>query len=113
MKTILFLLLPFLASAQFTRVAQEKEMRRRAVVFDKYEPSPELARAVLPGMMGLMAGAMRTDTQRGRIVQQGLFFGGIVTVGAWGKAKPKTVLIRFASFAAGTAIGCILKAKEN
>ncbi len=113
MKTLLFILIPFLASAQFTRVTQEKEMRRRAVVFDKYEPSPELARAVLPGMLGLLAGSMRTDTQRGRIVQQGLFFGGVVSVGAWGKAKPKTVLIRFASFAAGTAIGCIIKAKEN
>jgi hypothetical protein len=69
----------------------------------------ELGRAILPGMLGFVGGAIDTDTQRGRFTQQTIFLGATVSIGAWGKRPLKFFLIDFACGMAGAAIGTTVR----
>lgn len=79
----------------------------------KYEPSVEIGRVMLPGLLGFVGGAMRTDTQRGRAVQVTLFFGAGVSVGCWKGRKPKHVLMSVGSLLVGTAVGYATRPVKN
>ena len=69
----------------------------------------EVGRALLPGMLGFVGGAIDTDTQRGRFTQQTIFMGATVSIGAWGKRPLKFYLIDFACGMAGAAIGTTVR----
>lgn len=69
----------------------------------------ELGRAILPGMLGFVGGAIDTDTQAGRFTQQTIFLGATVSIGAWGKRPLKFFLIDFACGMAGAAIGTTVR----
>lgn len=75
------------------------------MTFERSAPPMEVGRALLPGMLCFLGGAMRTDTQRGRAVQQGLFFSAGVSIGVWGKRERKFYLIDIGCGIAGAALG--------
>lgn len=109
MKTLLLVFLPFLLSAQYTRTEWEKEMQRRQHVFEKYEPGYAVGQAILPGLLGVIGGAINTDNTRGKIVQQGIFFGAAVSIGAWGKQPAKRRMFNGLCFIAGCTLGAAAK----
>ena len=106
MKTMLLLLLPAFLSAQ---TAWEKDMQRRQRTFEKYEPSERIAQAILPGLLGVVGGAMNTEHTRGRIVQQTIFFGAVISIGSWGKRPAKFRMMNGLSFIGGCALGVAVK----
>lgn len=109
MKTLLFLLIPFLASGQMTRTEWEKDMERRQNAFEKSEPKYDIGRALFPGLLGFVGGAMNTDTERGRIVQQTVFFGAGVSTGIWKGDSTKDKWIRVGCAVFGAALGFTVK----
>lgn len=109
MKMLFLLLFPVFLSAQTARTEWEKDMQRRRHVFQKYEPSHEVGRAILPGLLGFVGGAMNTETSRGRIAQQGLFFGAVVSIGSWGERPAKFRMLDGLCFLTGCALGVALK----
>ena len=113
MKTLLFLLLPALLSAQFTRSEWEREMQRRQGVFEKYEPGKEVARCLLPGLLGVAAGSINTDNTRGKVAQQAIMFGAVVSIGAWGERSAKFRFFEGLCFIGGFAIGAAINQKSR
>lgn len=111
MKTLIFILFPVLLSAQTTE--WEKGMATRQRTFNKYEPSHEVARAMLPGLLGFVGGAMNTDHARGRIVQQTIFFGAVISIGSWGKRPAKFRMLDGLCFVTGCALGAAVKQAEK
>lgn len=109
MKTLLFLLIPFFATAQMTRTAWEKDMERRQRVFEKSEPKYDVGRALFPGLLGFVGGTMNTDTERGRIVQQTVFFGAGVSTGIWKGDSTKDKWIRVGCAVFGATMGFTVK----
>ena len=109
MKTLILFLFPFLLSAQTTRTEWEKEMQRRQGVFERYEPGYAVGQAILPGLLGVIGGAMNTDNARGKIAQQAVFFGAVVTIGSWGKQPAKRRFFNGLCFIAGCALGAAAK----
>jgi len=112
MKSIFTILLFTILTTNFLQA--QYRYHSRAQVFEKYEPGVEVGRAILPGMLAFMGGAMRTDTQRGRVVQLTLFFGAGVAVGAWkdrGRTRGRKVLICLGAGLAGAALGFAVNPK--
>lgn len=109
MKTLILFLFPALLSAQYTRTEWEKEMQRRQGVFERYEPGYAVGQAILPGLLGVIGGAMNTDNARGKIAQQGIFFGAVVSIGSWGKQPAKRRFFNGLCFIAGCALGVAAK----
>lgn len=105
MKHLLFALLLFACSCsqQITRV------NPRIGDSPVYIPKYEVGRAILPGMLGLIGGVMYTGTTKGRIVQQGMFFGAAVSIGAWPQRPVKFHLIDLGVGLGGAALGFTLK----
>ena len=106
MKTILLILLPAFLSAQ---TAWEKDMQRRHRTFEKYEPSERIAQAILPGLLGVVGGAMNTEHTRGKVVQQTIFFGAVVSIGSWGKKPAKSRMLDAGCFFIGCTLGAAIK----
>lgn len=100
---------PVFASGQMTRTAWEKDMERRQNIFEKSAPKYDIGRALFPGLLGFVGGSMNTDTERGRIVQQGLFFGCGVSTGIWKEDKTKDTWIRVGCAVFGAALGFTVK----
>ena len=69
----------------------------------------EIGRAILPGALGFMGGTMKTDTRRGKFVQQGIFFGATVSIGAWGKRPAKFYFLDLGAGLVGAALGFTVK----
>ena len=113
MKTLLLVFLPVLLSAQFTRSEWEREMQRRQGVFEKYEPGRAVGQAILPGLLGVIGGAMNTDNTRGKIAQQAVFFGAVVSIGGWGKQPAKRRMLNGLCFIAGCALGAAAKQAQR
>ena len=109
MKTLILLLFPALLSAQYTRAEWEKEMQRRHGVFEKYEPGYAVGQAILPGLLGVAAGSINTEHTRGKIAQQAIFFGAVVSIGSWGKQPAKRRFLNGLCFIAGCALGVAAK----
>lgn len=109
MKTVVLLFFPALLSAQYTRTEWEREMQRRQHVFEKYEPGRAVGQAILPGLLGVIGGAMNTDNARGKIAQQAVFFGAVVSIGSWGKQPAKRRFLNGLCFIAGCALGVAAK----
>ena len=109
MKTLILLLFPALLSAQFTRSEWEKEMQRRQHVFEKYEPGYAVGQAILPGLLGVIGGAINTDNTRGKIAQQTIFFGAAGSIGSWGKQPAKRRMLNGLCFIAGCTLGAAAK----
>ena len=109
MKTLILFLFPVLLSAQTTRTEWEKEMQRRQHVFEKYEPGYAVGQAILPGLLGVIGGAMNTDNTRGKIAQQAIFFGAVVSIGSWDKQPAKRRFLNGLCFIAGCALGVAAK----
>jgi len=107
--TLILFLFPALLSAQYTRTEWEKEMQRRQGVFERYEPGYAVGQAILPGLLGVAAGSINTDKARGKIVQQGIFFGAMVSIGSWGKQPAKRRFFNGLCFMAGCALGVAAK----
>lgn len=113
MKAILALILfPALLSAQTTRTEWEKEMQRRQGVFEKYEPSYAVGQALLPGLLGVAAGSINTEYTRGKITQQTLMFGAVLSVGVWGERPAKRRFLEGLCFVSGFAIGAAINQKS-
>ena len=74
-----------------------------------YVPKYEVGRAVLPFMLGTMGGVMYTGSTKGKIVQQGLFFGAAISIGAWPKRPVKFHLIDLGFGIGGAALGFAIK----
>lgn len=108
MKTLLLFLFPVLLSAQTTRAEWEKEMERRQHVFEKYEPGYAVGQAILPGLLGVAAGSVNTEYTRGKISQQALMFGAVVSIGAWGERPAKRRFLEGLCFIGGFAIGAAI-----
>ena len=98
MKTLFFVFMSFALFGQ----------DRRQMVFDKYAPPYEVGRAILPGVLCFIGGAL-PDTKRGRIWQTGLFFTGGVSIGAWKNTTRKQKLIYGGCALAGMAAGFIVR----
>jgi len=96
--TLLLFLLPFLTSAQYSRAERER-----------YEPPYAVGQALLPGLLGIIGGAMNTEHTRGKVVQQGIFFSAALSVGGWGKQPAKRRFFNGICFIAGCAVGVALK----
>ena len=109
MKTLILFLFPVILSAQISRTEWEKDLATRQRTFEKYEPSLEVARAMLPGLLGFVGGAMNTEHTRGRIVQQTIFFGAVISIGSWGKRPAKFRMMNGLSFIGGCALGVAVK----
>lgn len=107
MKSLLFLAL-FLCSCtrHLDRVEPSRGMEQPK---QTKQVNYEVGRALLPGMLGFVGGAIDTDTQRGRFTQQTIFLGATVSIGAWGKRPLKFYLIDFACGMAGAAIGTTVR----
>lgn len=107
MKNLLFLAL-FLCSCtrHLDRVEPSRGMEQPK---QTKQVNYEVGRAILPGMLGFVGGAIDTDTQRGRFTQQTIFLGATVSIGAWGKRPLKFYLIDFACGMAGAAIGTTVR----
>lgn len=107
MKNLLFLAL-FLCSCtrHLDRVEPSRGMEQPK---QTKQVNYEVGRALLPGMLGFVGGAIDTDTQRGRFTQQTIFLGATVSIGAWGKRPLKFYLIDFACGMAGAAIGTTVR----
>lgn len=69
----------------------------------------EGGRAILPGALGFVGGVMKTDTQRGKFAQQGIFLGATVSIGAWGKRPAKFYFLDLAAGLTGAALGFTVK----
>lgn len=69
----------------------------------------EVGRAILPGALGFIGGAINTDTQRGRYAQQGVFLGATISIGAWGKRPAKFYFIDLGAGLIGAALGFTVK----
>lgn len=69
----------------------------------------EVGRALLPGMLGFVGGAIDTDTQRGRFAQQTVFLGATVSIGLWGKRPAKFYFIDLGAGLVGAALGFTVK----
>ena len=113
MKVLIFALLSFSAAAQIPANYYEKDMAARAYQFEKSRPSYEVGRAIMPGMLGFMGGAINTETMRGRAVQQAIFFTGAVSIGAWQKRKTKFILLDAGCFLVGAALGFAIGGKPQ
>ena len=108
MKTLILFLFPALLSAQYTRTEWEKEMQRRQHVFEKYEPGRAVGQAILPGLLGVIGGAMNTEYTRGKISQQVIMFGAVMSIGAWGERPAKRRFLEGLCFIGGFAIGAAI-----
>lgn len=69
----------------------------------------EVGRAILPGALGFVGGAIDTDTRRGKFVQQGIFLGATVSIGAWGKRPAKFYFLDLGAGLVGAALGFTVK----
>lgn len=107
MKGVLFIFILFSLCLQAPACIAQAVNRQ--AVFDKYEPSYQVGRAMLPGLLGLIGGAMNTETSKGRITQQVVFFGCCVSIGGWGKRPAKQRVLEAGCFMLGTALGCAIK----
>lgn len=110
MRTMLLLLLPVFLSAQ---TAWEKDMQRRQRIFDKYEPGKEVARCLLPGLLGVAAGSINTEYARGRVSQQAIMFGAVVSIGAWGERPAKLRFLEGLCFIGGFALGAAVNQEKG
>jgi len=96
---IVLLLLPLAALSQHDRQR----------VFEQSAPPYEVGRAMLPGLLGILSGSVKTDTQKGRIVQQTAMLGVGISIGCWKKSNKKQILIRLGAGIAGFGIGYALR----
>lgn len=72
--------------------------------------SYEVGRAMLPGMLCLIGGAMYTDTNRGKGVQSAVYFGAFISIGAFEKKrKAKDYLISIGAAGVGFGLGSLYK----
>lgn len=85
--------------------------RTRQQVYNRSAPNAEIGRAILPGALCLIAGSIPPDTQRARIVQQGLVFGAGVSIGVWEPKKRKYILIRLGAGLLGGVLGYVVRKK--
>ena len=69
----------------------------------------EIGRAILPGALGFIGGAIDTDTQRGKYAQQGIFLGATVSIGVWGKRPTKFYFLDLGAGLVGAALGFTVK----
>ena len=100
------LLLPIALNAQ-GNVFDPRSLEYRGYVHKKYEPSVEVGRALLPGLLCFVGAAM-PDTERGQAWQQGLFFAAGISIGSWKGTRKKDILIRSGCALAGAAAGFIV-----
>lgn len=95
---IVLLLLPLAALSQHDRQR----------VFEQSAPPYEVGRAMLPGLLGILSGSVKTDTQKGRIVQQAAIVSVGISIGCWKKSSRKQILLRLGCGIAGFALGAVL-----
>ena len=69
----------------------------------------EVGRAILPGALGFVGGAIDTDTRTGVFMQQGIFLGATVSIGAWGKRPAKFYFLDLAAGLTGAVLGFTVK----
>lgn len=91
----------------FPLAALSQHNRQR--VFEQSAPPYEVGRAMLPGLLGILSGSVKTDTQKGRIVQQAAIVSVGISIGCWKKSSRKQILLRLGCGIAGFALGTILK----
>ena len=91
-----------LIALSFTASAQR---RTRQQVYERSAPNVEIGRAILPGVLCLVAGSIPPDTQRARIVQQSLVFGAGISIGVWETKNRKYIFIRLGAGLVGGALG--------
>lgn len=110
MKNLLFLAL-FLCSC--SRLYFDKVEPSRGSITPAYSnlrvTNYEVGRAILPGALGFVGGAIDTDTRTGVFMQQGTFLGATVSIGAWGKRPAKFYLLDLAAGLTGVALGFTVK----
>ena len=105
MRTFIFiLLLPTFATAQYY-----EPMRGTYVEKPKYNTKYEVGRAMLPGMLCLIGGAMKNDTKRGRYTQQVIFAGATISIGIGKKRPAKFYLIDLGAGLLGAGAGFVIK----
>lgn len=101
---IVILLFPLFATAQYY-----EPIRGTFVEKPKYNAQYEAGRAILPGMLCLIGGAMKNDTRRGQYTQQAIFAGATISIGI-GKRRPaKFYLIDLAAGLVGAGAGFVIK----
>ena len=107
MKSLLFLAL-FLCSCtrHLDRVEPSRGMEQPK---QTKRVNYEAGRAILPGALGFIGGAMKTDTQRGKFAQQAIFFSATVSIGIGRKRPTKFYLLDLGAGVAGAALGFTVK----
>lgn len=90
----------------FPLAALSQHDRQR--VFEQSAPPYEVGRAMLPGLLGILSGSVKTDTQKGRIVQQAAIVSVGISIGCWKKSSRKQILLRLGCGIAGFALGAAL-----
>lgn len=107
-KAFIFILFSVLAGCSRTIYRENPRIYTTAPA-PVYIPKYEVGRAVLPGMLGLIGGVMYTGSTKGKIVQQGMFFGAAVSIGAFPKRPVKFKLMDLGFGIGGAALGFAIK----